>query len=152
MSAVERIVPALIGLLAYGLPTGYLLWQVWLAYRSRRWPSTTGRILLSDLHHEWRPMWRTHSAPRILYEYRVDGRRYTGTRVTFGGWLNRTWGRTNRVLSRYRVGAPVSVRYDPNKPRRCTLERRLSRIVWLFLAIALFATSSIFGGLMGWWE
>lgn len=97
-------------------------------------------------------MFTTPRAPRILYEYRVDGRRYTGTRVTFGGWLNRTLGRSNRVLSRYRAGAPVSVRYDPSKPSRCTLERRLSRIVWLFLGIALFTVSSIFGALMGWWE
>jgi len=152
VSAVERIVPALGGLVAFGVPTGYFLWQVWLSYRSRSWPSTTGRVLLSERHWEFVPMSRTHLKPRILYEYRVDGRRYTGRRVTFGGWLHTNVSVTGRVLNRYRPGSPVSVRYDPRKPSRCTLERRLSRIVWLFVGIGLLMMSSIFGALMGWWE
>lgn len=153
MSLVERIVPPLIGLLAFGVPTGYLVWQVWLARRSANWPSTTGRILHAEPYRGWVPMPRSsYVIPTVLYEYRVDGRRYTGTRVTFGGWLNASISAGNRVLARYRTGMPVSVRYDPRKPSRCTLERRVSGIVWLFLGIGVFLTSSVFGALMGWWE
>lgn len=152
MSAVERIVPALAGLIGFGVPTGYLLWQVWLARRSRTWPSTTGRVLRSEVHRERVRASRTYGPANVLYEYHVDGRRCTGKRVTFGGWLNTNLSRTGRVINRYRPGSPVSVRYDPRKPSRCTLERRLYGGVWLFIGIGLFMMTTIFGALMGWWE
>jgi len=152
VSAVERILPPLIGLVAFGAPPVYLLWQVWLAHRSRNWPSTTGRVLDARIRYDEHRLPRVYGSAWVRYEYHVDGRRYTGTRVKFGGWLNTDVRAAGRTVVRYRPGSPVSVRYDPRKPSRCTLERRLAGLVWIFLAIGLFMTGSIFGALMGWWE
>lgn len=150
MEVVERIVPALVGLTAFGTLTGIFLWQVWLGHLSRSWPSTTGRILISEVRRNPHRLYRVQAY--VLYEYRVGGRRYTGTRVTFGGWLHTRQSAADRVVGRYRTGAPVSVRYDPRKPSRSTLERRTSKMVWLFIGIGVFMMTNIFGALMGWWE
>jgi hypothetical protein len=149
---LERILPGLIGLIAFGLPTLYMASQCWLAWRSRRWPSTTGRILSSDVRFDEHRLQKTHGVAAVRYEYVVDGRTLRGSRVRFGGWLNANPADAGRVTIRYRTGSPVSVRYDPARPHVCTLERRMSRLVPMFLAIGLFLTASVFGALMGWWQ
>ncbi len=56
------------------------------------------------------------------YEYTVDGRRHTSRRWCFA-YRTYYWpGRPQAVADRYPVGAEVSVRYDPRRPRRAVLE------------------------------
>jgi hypothetical protein len=149
---IERLLPPVVGMIAFGAPTLWLAWQAWLARKSRNWPSTVGRVLGSRVQHDPNRLGRTHGTASVSYEYEVDGRKYRGYRVRFGGWLNANPTSAGRTVIRYREGSPVSVRYDPGKPRRCTLERRVSRQVWMFLGIGLFMTGSVFGALLGWWE
>lgn len=149
---LERVIPILTGLLFFGGPTVWLLWQVWLARSSRNWPSTVGRVLGSDVRYDEHRLGRTHATASVRYEYEVEGRTYRGYRVRFGGWLNANPTDAGRTVIRYRAGSPVSVRYDPRRPRRCTLERRVSRLVWMFLAIGVFMTGSVLGAALGFWE
>lgn len=149
---IERFLPPLVGMIAFGAPTLWLAWQAWLARQSRNWPSTVGRVISSKVQYDPHRLGRTHGSASVSYEYEVDGRKYSGYRVRFGGWLNANPTSAGRTVIRYREGSPVSVRYDPRNPRRCTLERRVSRRVWMFLAIGLFMTGSVFGALLGWWE
>lgn len=148
----ERIAPGLVGLLFWGAPTAWLGWQCWLARCSRHWPSTIGRVLSSSVQFDPHVLQRTEATARVHYEYHVHGRRLVGSRVRFGGWLNLNPRTAALTSNRYRVGTPVSVRFDPNRPHRCTLERRVSRLVWMFLAIGLFFTLSIAGALLGFWN
>jgi hypothetical protein len=87
---------------------------------------------------------------------RVRGRwfeKLRGRRVRFGGLLNANPADAGRVVIRCREGSLVSVRYDtPPDPQRCTLERRMSRLVVMWLCIGIFFVAGIFGAMMGWWE
>jgi hypothetical protein len=149
---LERFAPPLVGLLFMGTPTAWLGWQVWLARKSRDWPSTTGRVEGSEVRHDEHELGRHRAYHLVRYRYEVDGRTYHGRRVRFGGWLNANARDAGRTVARYRADQPVSVRYDPRKPGRCTLERRVSRPVWMFLAIGIFMTGSVLGALLGWWR
>lgn len=149
---LDRVIPALVGLTAFGGLTAWLGWQCWLARSSRRWPSTVGRILSSEVVYDPHRLHRVHAFARIRYEYEVDGRRYVGGRVKFGGWLNTSRRNAGFTTIRYRAGSPVSVRFDPRRPTRATLERRVAGHVLFFLAIGVFMTGSILGALMGWWN
>lgn len=94
-----------------------------------RWPTTHGRILMSD--SEWflnqdsdggRLTYRTHYKPVVVYGYEVNGRRYMGDRVTIGVVTSSTSpGLAKRLAARYPVGTEVKVRYDPNKPSESVL-------------------------------
>lgn len=150
--ALERVLPAAIGVLVWGGPTAWLGWQVWLARRSRNWPSVTGRVEVSEVRRDPEAILGTARHHHVRYTFQVDGRTYHGRRVRFGGWLNTDPRSAGRIVDRYRAGQPVSVRYDPRNPARCTLERRVSRLVWLFLGIGLFMTGSVGGALLGWWN
>jgi hypothetical protein len=152
-AALDRWVPGLVGLAIWGLPTGYLGWLCWLARQSRTWPSTVGRVVSSRVRHdEYRLRRQSWGIAAVEYEYEVNGRRLRGRRVRFGGLLNANPRDAGRVVIRYTEGSPVSVRYDPVRPHRCTLERRLSRLVWMFLGIGVFQVAAIAGALMGWWN
>lgn len=150
---IERVVPGVIGLAVTGLPTLYMAWQCWLARQSRRWPSTVGRIVSSGVRHDEHRLHRqSWGVAAVEYEYEVGGRKLRGRRVRFGGLLNANPADAGRVVIRYREGSLVSVRYDPSRPERCTLERRMSRLVIMWLCIGCFFIAAIFGALMGWWE
>jgi hypothetical protein len=79
----------------------------------------------------------------VRYEYRVDGKRYTGDRVSLGEDLGNF--QVAETLARYPVGATVTVYYDPAKPTQAVLERDappgVFRTLGIFIAVlvALFA-------------
>jgi hypothetical protein len=152
-AALEQWFPGLLGLAIWGLPTAYLGWLCWLARQSRTWPSTVGRVISSRVHHDEHRLYRkSWGVAAVVYEYEVDGRKLHGRRVRFGGLLNANPRDAGRVVIRYTAGSPVSVRYDPVHPHRCTLVRRLSRLLPLFLAIGVFQVAAISGALIGWWN
>jgi hypothetical protein len=148
---LDRFVPAVIGLAAWGAPSAYLARLVWLAHVSRRWPSTRGRIVTSRVRNSDYYLGDSRQFHRVRYEYEVDGRVYVGHRVRFGDWLSSQPKQAARIVSRYRVG-DVTVRYDPRRPHVSTLDRQVSKLVWLFLGIGILQVGAIFGALMGWWE
>lgn len=151
-SSLESWAPGLIGLFFWGLPAAYLGWQWWLERRSRRWPSTVGRVISSRVIYDAYRLPRRYAVPGVEYEYTVDGTVWRGRRVRFGGWLNTNPEDAGVVAMRYKEGSPVSVRYDPRNPRRSTLERRMSRLVQFLLVICLLQMAAIAGALVGWWE
>src|SRR5437868_386889 len=61
---------------------------------SRSWPATTGKILAAGIEPR-----RSHSSngtstsyyPVVQYEYTVNGQRFLGNRITFGGEIGYGW-------------------------------------------------------------
>jgi hypothetical protein len=148
MSTLERVVPGIVGLLVFGVPTAYLLWLCWAALASRRWPTAPGRVTRSVVVAGHRRQARYD----VRYEYTVAGRAYTGGRVRFGGALNMNRAVALRTTMLYPAGRPVEVRHHPRRPRVSTLECRVSATVWVWLALGLFMVGTIAGALLGWWE
>lgn len=147
MESVERWLPATIGLLVTGVPTGWLLWQFGLAVLSRRWPTVRGTVVRSRVFKH-----RRGAVHDICYLYEVDGIAYEGSRVRFAGTLNRSTRYAEVTRDAYPSGSRVEVRYQPGRPERSTLEPRPARILWLWLPLGLFFAGSIAGALMGFWE
>lgn len=87
---------------------------------SEGWPTAPGRILKSEADM------RLGKGPRhiadVRYEYEVDGRRYTGSKVQFSQGNYRSNAEAQAVVGRYPVGTEVAVRYDPNDPAVAGLE------------------------------
>ena len=59
----------------------------------------------------------------IRYDYAVDGKTYSGSRVRFFDTY-RNKAATNEVTERYRPGVSVTVYYDPANPQQAVLDRR----------------------------
>ena len=120
---------------AFGILFGLLLGAVagWIVFRSQRkaraartWPSTDGRIVESRVEEKTLPGDRpnTRFAPRIVYEYSVDGRAYRSAHVSFGATFWSLAPQSARAsLARYPTGARVTVYYDPARPEEAVLER-----------------------------
>jgi len=65
-------------------------------------------------------------SPDVAYEYSVIGQTFQGKRISFDTISSGSQKNAERVVSRYQVGAPVTVSYDPQKPQESVLERRVS--------------------------
>jgi hypothetical protein len=120
---------------AFGILFGLTLGAVaaWFVFRDRRrsraalaWPSTAGRIVESRVEEKRLPGDRpdVRFAPRIAYEYAVDGRTYRSEQITFAGafWTLAPQGAAAKV-ARYPAGKDVTVYYNPRRPAESVLER-----------------------------
>jgi hypothetical protein len=115
----------------FGLALGAM--AAWFVLRDRRraratlaWPATAGRIVESRVEQKHLPGDRPNVrfAPRITYEYTVDGRSYRSERLAFREvfWSLAPQAATVKV-ARYPAGAEVTVYYDPRHPDEAVLER-----------------------------
>jgi hypothetical protein len=115
----------------FGLSLGAL--AAWFVFRDRRraraaraWPATSGRIVTSSVEEKRLPGDRPNVrfAPRVAYEYEVEGRRYQSERIAFRDvfWSLAPQGPAAQV-ARYPEGAAVTVYYDPQRPQDAVLER-----------------------------
>ena len=93
--------------------------------RAASWPQAAGRITKSVVAtRHARPFGRATQVinfPAIEYEFSVAGRKYNGRRISVGedaGGAN-----IEATLTRYPVGAAVTIYYDPADPENCVLER-----------------------------
>lgn len=78
---------------------------------SSDWPSTEGRVTHSIIARGGET-----SGLHFRYDFTVEGRDYTGERVSFGSVRGR------RVVEEYPQGAEVTVYYDPANPGESVLE------------------------------
>jgi len=115
-------------------PGVFLLWSVWrgvhVVKESKSWPSVPGRIIhtscredvtKSDENNEADTTWYT---PIVRYEYQVGRRTYQGNRIAFSEERYTSIERASEVLGTFAGGHPVTVFYDPAKPRDAVLHRR----------------------------
>jgi len=98
---------------------GAVAWGVWeiaSGLASASWPTVPGLITWSDGMTGPDPYTETKQTV-IRYEYVVDGRIFTGTRVSFG-----IGGPPERLATRYPLGARVTVYHKPGDPSTAALE------------------------------
>jgi hypothetical protein len=137
-----------------------------LARQSRKWPRAQGRVVAVECSHgpnfDGGPTFRSAGdlrtlaalsdggasaepvfIPRVRYRYRVDGRDLEGASMFIGG---ESIGHSPQVaaqyLSPYKVGAPVAVFYQADRPERSVLQpglRLRNAIQFLLGAAGLLA-------------
>lgn len=143
---LDQLIPGTIGLLIFGIPTGYLVWLLLLAIQSRSWKTTPGTIVFSLARRT-----RAHQARvSVAYRYEIDGTTYTGTTVYFGSFLNASAQDARETAARYRSGATVPVYYHPQRPSLATLETRVAwgLILWIILGCVMVG-SIVYGCITG---
>jgi hypothetical protein len=132
----------------------FLSWRVWRNVRevkaSRSWPFVPGRVIgascredvirggsdSSDSDTTW-------YVPLVQYEYEVGGQAYRGNRIGFSEERQVSREKAFQVLEAFPVGHPVTVFYDPAKPRDAILQRAnrgnifLAVAAWVLVAAGL---------------
>ncbi|MDP3792723.1 MAG: DUF3592 domain-containing protein [bacterium] len=117
------------------------------AMESKNWPSTDGRITISDVskNYDSEDDSVTYGA-KVTYNYTVNGMIYMGGTVAFGDYSSSDPSHAGGIVSRYPVGKSVKVYYDPSDPKTSALEPGAgwSSFVGLMAGIA-FAAIGVVG-------
>jgi len=137
----------LIGLvfIAVGFGLAWFARRTWkLASASQTWPKTTGKVLRSYVeeseHTDQQDNTVTMYHAQVRYEFEVDGLRYEGQRIQFGGPAGTgVIAKAQAIAARYPVDSAVDVYYDPVNPSMCTLDRTFSYVgVGLMMGMGIF--------------
>lgn len=95
------------------------------ARASTRWPGAPGKVLASSVERHVSSGSKgttvTYHAG-ILYEFKVGGTTYDGTRVAYGDYGSSSVSHARRIVNRYPKGSAVTVHYMPGHPEECLLE------------------------------
>ncbi len=121
-----------------GIATTAWGWMIIVRGRgTRRWPAVSGSITRSAV--------RDHdSIPDITFTYTVNGTTYRCVH-RFPSGTQPSQELTAQYLTKFPLGTPVTVHYDPSHPQHATIEPGLARGDWLIFALGLIAT--VFGAI-----
>jgi len=121
-------------LLAFGLIIGGVgLHRYNLGKKSASWPAVKGKMTFA------RAVPTTGNTSKeyrlsVKYKYTVDGKSYTGERVTASDNYQKTRSLAMNVLKKYPVGGEVSVYYSPDNPASSVLKtganKNVSMLLW----------------------
>jgi hypothetical protein len=124
------------------------------AAAASRWPVTTGRIVTSTVEHYRSRVGGARSGtvttfyePVVEYSYRVDGREYHSTRLSFGGRVAGSEELAQAKAAQYPAGTEVVVHYDPDNPTNAVLDLKIAYATpLLVIALVFFAAALFFSG------
>jgi flagellar basal body-associated protein FliL len=127
----------IIVLLVFGLIVGGVgLYRYNLGKKSASWLAVKGKMTYAravpatvNKKQEYRLS--------VKYRYIVDGKSYTGERITVSDNFQKTRSLANDVLKKYPVGGEVSVYYSPADPGSSVLKTGVNKNVFLPLGIAV---------------
>ncbi|HZK61325.1 MAG TPA: DUF3592 domain-containing protein [Anaerovoracaceae bacterium] len=113
---------------------------------SKSWPTVPGTITRSNVDI-WRSDGKTHYQPDIAYNYAVDGKKYSSSKITVGDPpLDNNVTLAKRLQAEYPAGKEVVVYYDPELPESSALkpgtktgDYLLAAIAAIFFFVGLFA-------------
>lgn len=124
-----------LGLLGLAL---YTARQAWFAWASRRWPTTTGRMLYSAIY---RGEGESPTGTHVHYSYAVEGAAYESKRLRFGLFPPGEYHVALAELSTLHRPGGLRVYYDPKKPSRACLLTGMNELTFalpfLFLILSL---------------
>jgi len=121
--------------------------QAWLA---RNWPQTEGTIISAQVKSSRVRVRRgssggyrmtTRYEPQVIYRYLANGSSHESKRLYLGDTVGYSGpGPAEKILTRYPVGMPVTVYYNPDNPTEATLSPKTgwATTVYWFIAIFLF--------------
>jgi len=101
------------------------------ASASKKWPTTMGEIVESEVEREYGSGSSTGSGhrssgvtyhARIFYTYKVNDVEYEGSRIAYGDYGSSNPNHAHRLVARYPEGKTVQVRYMPKRPNQSLLE------------------------------
>jgi hypothetical protein len=146
---------AMIALLIFG--TAYKYWEV---RKASHWLRTQGKVLSAKaVARRVRTAETRRGAAagadlnvrnfaEVRYEYRVNGKRFTGNRISLGEDLGDFM--VAETLARYPEGKRVIVHYDPAQPDRAVLEHGAPDGIWRTMIIFIGVLVVLFiGGTAG---
>lgn len=114
-------------------------------YRSQAWPDTTGKIIFANVKRVSDGEGNDLYKPEVRYRYQVNDKQYQGNRITFKlqnpveNMFGRDQRRAAEIVQQYAIGREVTVYYQPNRPKRATLEPGHSSISLMLLQVGFLA-------------
>ncbi|MBP8001992.1 MAG: DUF3592 domain-containing protein [Chloroflexi bacterium] len=153
------VLSVLIGL-PMGLTAAFLAYQAWSAQKqawaARNWPQTEGTIISAQVKSSRVRVRRgssggyrmtTRYEPQVIYRYLANGNSHESKRLYVGDTVGYSGpGPAERILTRYPVGMPVTVYYNPNNPAEATLSPQTgwaTTISWLMSAFLFLMTAMV---------
>jgi hypothetical protein len=134
------------------LLAAFFVWQLVKGVRARKWPTTEGRVLESQVTKETSyddGSSSTTYGAEITYRYEVDGEEYSGKRRSFADYRSSNRRRAVKIVARYAPGAVIMVYYRPDQPDESVLEPGMSAGFFLFLILPLTFMAIGVAGLLG---
>lgn len=126
----------------------------WLAGRARAkaaaaetWATAEGTVTALTVDHA-RTKGSSWYMPKIAYRFQVGRQEVTGKRLRFGQLAFRDADEAEALLLGYRVGGPITVRYDADRPSDNVITPIAETRTLMFAAWALTATAIVFGGVV----
>ena len=111
---------ALAGVHSGGL--GFLVGTGWFALQveaSRTWPQVPAQVVSSELGFRVDSDNNRFVDPDVTFRYDIDGKTYTGDRVSFGSG-DAAWSQAR--VNAYPVGQVIDVRINPDDPTDAVIE------------------------------
>ena len=125
-------IPLVIGLVFMALG-GVIFWISRRARQQARaaeaWPTVPATVTSAEISMRRKSTGtgrdrgrQTVYTPVVRYSYTVAGVAYQGDRVSFGPNESPFRGAAEKIVAKYPVGAPITVRHDPATPSRASIE------------------------------
>lgn len=141
---MEKLIIATVFLALLGFALAVVR-RFWAAYASKRWPTVQGEIVSIDMgiKHTVRELLYV---PKVRYRYTVDGKDYENSRIDVTSQrMFYSQSAASAVLMAYRVNGPVTVHYNPRRPKQSLLNPGISVASWIvtglvIVLLALIAT------------
>jgi len=108
--------------------------EVFNGWKSAKWPTVEGKVTTSSVEAQASTDKRslTYHA-KIVYDYAVDGKRFSGDRVAFGALGTDDPSHAQAIVDRYSQGKSVSVFDNPDDQQESLLEPGLKAGAWFFI-------------------
>ena len=109
------------------------------AWATSKWPTVTGAMIESSLSSSRTFPGGGPFVVAVRYTYEVDGRVFQSERLRYGhDSFDNTYleGAARKLLTRYSVGNPVTVRYNPADPNEAVLEGGVTGHTFLHVLVS----------------
>ena len=126
--------------------------QIRLAQASATWPTTVGTIIVSEIKTSTNDDGTTYR-PLVKFSYQVNGEKWTGDEVFFGGGKisSSNYKYASKVVNKYPVKSRVTVFYNPSKPNIAVIEAGVTKKTFiLFTFGSLFFIVGLWFGILFW--
>ncbi len=125
-------------LLVFGLILGGVgAYRYNVGKQSASWPAVTGTVTYSRAQPTTTENNRKEYRLSVRYSYSVDGKSYSGDRVTASDMYEKTLNAAQERLKKYPAGGEVRVYYDPDNPASSVLETGMKKNVYILLGAAV---------------
>jgi hypothetical protein len=126
-------------IIAASLFTALSVLTLWRAYSSRRWPRTTGQVIVSKVERAGFAI-SLFYVLKIRYEYDIAGKIYKSDRYSFDPAVSIYHKKIEQIVSKYPTGRRIFVYYNPTYPAISVIENgtSINNYLKIFVGCALW--------------